>query len=420
MPTDTFLSELSNLSVEEWQMHCLRRFGTERLAGGAREALQIATDTFLSVLREAGETVKTPRLLLLDEFLRETLPPPPAIADEILPSKKLIILGGAPKEGKGLLGLEILHSVAAGLPVMDRFDVLPLCANECVVYLGMEDGAVEIKSRLERRGAANLPFYICADAFDMSKPEGMALFRQMMAELPQTPVLVVIDSLRKAYPSIRDYNDAAQVAPHIYTLCDWAHENCTVILVHHTNKNQFATGVNRLSGSNAVASSADGYMVLFDKDDSEPGVLYWKLEAAGRGGIGGSYRLQGDMETYKIRVMNSEEEQRAERQEREENNQAVCEQVYKYAQSARAVTVQMVSDVLQIRKDAAQRRIYELVEMGALKKAGKNGKAVTYSPASDQSFASFFPVRVGTVAKKKKETDASPEFIRQILDEEEV
>jgi hypothetical protein len=427
MATDAFVAELGHLPIEEWLSLCIRRYGLEKLAGGAREALKLVTDIYLQAMREEGQDIKLPRLLHIDDFLRDTKPPPPSIAEGILPANKLVVLGGAPKEGKGLVVLEILHALAEGSPVMDRFEVQPLSEAECVVYFGMEDGAAEIKTRLEKRGAANLPFYICSDAINMATPEGFALFNQMVRELPHKAVLVVIDTLRKAYPTIRDYNDAAQVAPHISALCDWAHDNCTVILVHHTNKNPLAVGVNRLSGSNAVASSADGYMVLFDKNDSEKGILRWKLEASGRGEIGGNFRLEGDMETYKIRVLETDEEAKAERADRDMANQVLCEQILRYAMNNNGITAQAASDILQIKKDAAQRRIYELVQADALKKGQdkvtlpSGQKAVTYLP-TPHSERFFFTDRGGTSPKKNLSDDEEPPaFLRDFLaDAEEV
>lgn len=424
MASDAFIAELGELPVDDWLALCIRRYGAEKLAGGAREALKLVTDIYLQSLREEGQEIKLPRLLHIDDFMRETLPPPPAIAEGILPSKKLIVLGGAPKEGKGLVVLEILHSLAAGEPVMNRFEGQALTGEECVVYFGMEDGAVEIKARLEKRGAANLPFYICADSINMGTPEGFALFQQLIRELPQKPVLVVVDTLRKAYPTIRDYNDAAQVAPHISALCDWSHENCTVILVHHTNKNPMAVGVNKLSGSNAVASSADGYMVLFDKDDSERGFLQWKLEAAGRGEIGGNFRLQGDMETYKIRVMSSSEEEQAQRQEHADSLRRLSEDILRYAVKTGPITVQMAADVFQCKKDAVQRRITELVDFGALAKTpNKIGKMATYTHTPDyESF--FFHSQGGDVAEKKERNarnpnEEVPQFLRDFMGDDE-
>jgi len=371
MPSELFLDELAALSVDDWRNHCILRFGSQRVPGGASEALRICNQTYFDVLRSEGKEIKIPKLLLLNDFLESVQPPPPAIAAGMLPANKLTIFGGAPKEGKGLVACQILSDIASSRAVLGRFDVQEIAPEECVVYFGMEDGAQEIKTRMEKRGDKDLPIYICADAVDMSKPEGFALFQTMIADLPQKPLLVVIDTLRKAYPSIRDYNDAAQVAPHISALCDWAHDHCAVVLIHHTNKNPLATGVNRLSGSNAVVSAADGFMILFDKNENDDDTVTWKLEAGGRGGIGGAWRIKGDWTNYHISVASSTEEDAAQRAERRDKLDAMKEQVLQYLRSTGGATARETADVLGAKQETVQKRFSELENDGAIQRTGK-------------------------------------------------
>lgn len=384
MPSETFLAELNDLSVTDWQKFCLLKFGTERIEGGAREALKIVTDAFMSVIRaETGENA--PRLLHINDFLASVGPPPPALAGDILPAKKLIILGGAPKEGKSLVALEILHSIAAGVCAMDRFDVGEPGA---VAYFGMEDGAQEIKERLEMRGARDIPLYVCSQSFNMHTPEGKAYFELMIQGMPEPPVLVVVDTVRKAFPTVKDWNDAAQVGPVIAPLCDWAHENCTVILVHHTNKNPMAVGVNKLSGSNALTSSADGFMILEDKQRQEgTGNLRWKFEADGRGGMGGKYTLEMDTNTLHVRVLQDADEEQERKEKQEKRNEEVRSQILSYAQSTGAFTIGDVAPLVNCPNDIAGRRVREmeasglLVKTGETRKTGRGQPAHVYAPA---------------------------------------
>lgn len=366
MPSDAFITELSQMSIAEWQRYCLLKFGCERVEGGAKTALELATDAFMSVITiDSGD--KAPKLLHINDFLASVGEPPPALAGEILPANKLIILGGAPKEGKSLVALEILHCIAAGLPVMQRFDTGEPAP---VAYFGMEDGAQEIKERLEMRGARDIPLYVCSQSFNMHTIEGNAYFKQMIAGMPSPPVCVVIDTVRKAFPTVKDWNDAAQVGPVISPFCDWAHDNCTVIMVHHTNKNPLAVGVNKLSGSNALTSSADGFMILEDKQRAESGNLRWKFEADGRAGMGGKFKLEMDTHTLKVHVVSESDEEQERKEAQDKRNSEVRSEILAYCRSAKSFTIPEIAPIIDCPKDVTGRRVRELESEFKIKKNG--------------------------------------------------
>src|SRR5262249_11428930 len=151
------------------------------------------------------------------------------LAQDFLPQKKLVALSGLPKEGKSLVVLQILEDVNKGGMLLSRF---PINLSGPVVYFGMEDGGYEIKDRLLTRGATDLPdYYICSKPLDINNEVGWTHFTKLISSLPAPPVMVVIDTNREAYMSVKDWNDAAIVGPALKRLRLWAQENCTVLLL---------------------------------------------------------------------------------------------------------------------------------------------------------------------------------------------
>src|ERR1700733_9637480 len=149
-----------------------------------------------------------PRLVSVSEFYASVGDPPPALVDDFIPTKKLLLMSGSAKEGKSLVALEFMHCISEGRSLMGRFTIDR--AFTCC-YFGLEDGAHEIKSRLMQRGILSDNLYICWNGFDMNKPDGFDIFVNLINGLPEPPALVIIDTAREAFGSMRDWNDASNV-----------------------------------------------------------------------------------------------------------------------------------------------------------------------------------------------------------------
>lgn len=307
MPSERFHAEFNDLTPSEF-FGLVPMFISQKFVGAEirREAIDRVLKSIMELLPDEYQE-EHPKLLSFKDFMETTGDPPPAIVNDILPSKKLICFSGAAKEGKSLVALEILENIATGSPLFGLHD-LNIAGG--VAYFGMEDGCYEIKERLLARGLVDVPnYYICAQSFDMNSPVGWQTFLSLITPITQQKELqvLIIDTAREAFRGVRDWNDASVVGPIISTLRRWAHQNCTVLLITHNNKDKFAEGVNKIAGSGALVSSCDGFMILSGQTIIGDGDLQWTLEMGGRSVKRRKCFLRMDTNSLHIREIENEE-----------------------------------------------------------------------------------------------------------------
>ena len=357
MPSQQFISELAQTSVSDLA-DILVRYVREACALDPAGAAQTLSSALYSALPD-DEDADPPRLLNVADFMDEIGEPPPSLVPDFLPSKKLICLSGAAKQGKSLVGLEFLHSVSTGRQLMGRF---PLDEIGTVAYFGLEDGGHEIKARLMQRGIMDVEnFYVCWQSFDMAVPQGLETFQRLIKGLPEPPSLIIIDTAREAF-RVRDWNDASLVSAAINPLRKWAHKNCTVILITHNNKDKFASGVNKISGSGALVSSCDSYMILENQKVLENNDLRWDWEMAGRGMKTTKYVLQMDTNNLHVRILDGGEVDAAKQEDRLAERKTWYGKVglFVYECDAHRATVKQVSEALDIKYDFASSLVQEM------------------------------------------------------------
>ena len=357
MPSQSFITELSQTSVAELTDTLTRYIRESCVMDPASAAQALAIALYNAV--PADKDVKPPRLLKVADFMKEIGDPPPSLVPDFLPAKKLICLSGAAKQGKSLVGLEFLHSISTGQKLMGRF---PLEENGTVAYFGLEDGGHEIKSRLMQRGIIDIDnFYVCWESFDMANPAGFETFKRLVSELSELPSLVIIDTAREAF-KLRDWNDASLVSTAISPVRQWAQKNCSVILITHNNKDKFATGVNKISGSGALVSSCDCYMILENQKVLDNGDLRWDWEMAGRGMKTTKHVLLMDTNTLHVRVLGGEEVESAKQEDRVNERITWYAKVglYIYECDEHRATIKMVSEALDIKYDFASTLMQEM------------------------------------------------------------
>ena len=357
MPSPQFISELAQTSIMDLS-DVLVRYVREACAIDPAGAAQSLSRALYSALPEEDDA-DPPRLLKVADFMNEIGEPPPSLVPDFLPAKKLICLSGAAKQGKSLVGLEFLHSVSTGNKLMGRF---PLEESGTVAYFGLEDGGHEIKSRLMQRGITDIDkFYVCWQSFDMAVPQGLETFKRLVGELPEPPSLIIIDTAREAF-RIRDWNDASLVSAAISPLRKWCHKNCTIILITHNNKDKFASGVNKISGSGALVSSCDSFMILENQKVLETGDLRWDWEMAGRGMKTTKHVLQMDTATLHVRVLDGGEVETAKQEDRVTERRTWHKKValFVYECDDHRATTKQISEALDIKYDFTTTLIGEM------------------------------------------------------------
>lgn len=169
----------------------------------------------------------------------------------------LYILAGASKIGKSWLVLQIAHCVSMGISLWGRST-----QQNGVLYLALEDTERRIQSRLMRicgGETGEIAFATEAEVLGRGFEEQVAGYIQ---KHPQTK-LVIVDTLIK----VREMNSRGNAYADDYAtmtafkrLAD--RYRITMLIVHHTRKQEDGDIMNMISGTTGIMGCADGAMVL--------------------------------------------------------------------------------------------------------------------------------------------------------------
>lgn len=272
-----FAERFSQLSAQELAM-LLRRNVAEAYVDFKDEASALLSGALRDAMVDSGQKQAKRALdwaqTIIGEDEQETV-------EGFLTGRTLMLLGGKPKSGKSLMAIDMAACIAEGTPVFDRY---PVVQSGPVLYLCMEDPPGIFKARLGKRGILmkNLDVYVHHGLISLGTPTGMAELRDLVDAMPQTPVLVIVDTIRAAmFDSVENWNDAGTVTRAMVPLMEFAHTVCGVLMVAHNRKSE-GVGGDKISGSNALQSIVDGYY-LFGKDTEKgDGKLEAELEIEDR------------------------------------------------------------------------------------------------------------------------------------------
>lgn len=234
--------------VSDW----LEAGGTvEELKKMAGEALTNETATFKP---------KVPKIQSAAELLAREFPEPKYAVYGLL-SEGVTIFAGKPKMGKSWLALGVAIAVASGGRVLGTIPVLKGDA----LYLSLEDGARRLQERLKKLlGNGVIPSRLSiATEWSNFEDGGLADLEAWIKEHPEAR-LIVIDTLKRVRPKngktkLLYDSDYEALAP----LGDLARSyGVSIIVVHHTRKQESDDPFDLISGSNGLTGSADGALVL--------------------------------------------------------------------------------------------------------------------------------------------------------------
>jgi AAA domain len=233
--------------VSDW----LNAGGTvEGLKKMANEASPDESATFKS---------KAPKIQSAAELLAREFPEPKYAVYGLL-SEGVTIFAGKPKTGKSWLALGVAIAVASGGRVLGTIPVLEGDA----LYLSLEDGARRVQERLKKLLANGVPKRLSiATEWANFEDGGLADLEAWIKEHPEAR-LIVIDTLKRVRPKsgktkLLYDSDYEALAP----LGDLARSyGVSIVVVHHTRKQESDDPFDLISGSNGLTGSADGAMVL--------------------------------------------------------------------------------------------------------------------------------------------------------------
>ena len=202
---------------------------------------------------------------------------PKMIVSEVL-HNGLTILAGRPKSGKSWLTLQLAISVASGGVLASG---LPVETPGRVVYFALEESKERTGSRLQR-------LVECPD-ITLQNIEFLYRIKPLMSGGAQQlddylaashPTLVVIDTFMALVQG--GNNKRSNVMRDEYSEINILRElavkhQVAIVLVHHTNKDATATGIDAVAGSTGVTAAADCIWIMRRQPDKRAA-----LEVIGR------------------------------------------------------------------------------------------------------------------------------------------
>ena len=175
----------------------------------------------------------------------------------LIPVGETVILAGSPKAGKTLLAIDIAFGVATGEDnVLDQ----ALAGGQKVLIVECDESAQSTKVKLLRRGFRERDNQLVKvlPSWNISQ---LPLLEAQLEDF--RPDLVIIDSLRRINHGSEISENSAEFADNIYTLKETLQRyGASGLLIHHSNKDPEAMGVNKLRGSSAIAGAVWGTITL--------------------------------------------------------------------------------------------------------------------------------------------------------------
>ena len=180
----------------------------------------------------------------------------PIIDGLLYPGTYLFV--GAPKVGKSFLMAQIAYHVSTGQALWN-YSV----HAGTVLYLALEDDYRRLQERLSRmfgvEGTDTLHFATCAKQLGAGLAEQLHRF---VSEHQDTR-LIIIDTLQKIREAGGDKCSYANDYEIIGQLKQFADQTgISLLLVHHTRKQQADDKFDRISGTNGLLGAADGAFIL--------------------------------------------------------------------------------------------------------------------------------------------------------------
>ncbi|MBD1933308.1 MULTISPECIES: AAA family ATPase [Cyanophyceae] len=173
------------------------------------------------------------------------------VIPELLPVGETALLIASPKTGKSLLAIDAAFAVATG---ESDFLGIPVKQGR-VLFISVDESPSSTRQKLFNRGFRpdDKNFHLMT-SFDVSQ------IAKLEAELEAfRPTLVVVDSLKRITHGVGISENSAEFGEIIYELKElFTRYGASAILIHHSNKNADALGVNRPRGTTAIPAAAWG------------------------------------------------------------------------------------------------------------------------------------------------------------------
>lgn len=307
--------------------------------------------------------------LLLSDWAKTVGQRPPAIIDGLIDANACILLCGRPKAGKTFFALELAEAVATGADLLGRWEVT---RPGPVIYYSMEDSPYQFRDRWQQRGSIDRApdVYVWRGRKDLRTATGMAWLMETMEHID--PSLLIVDTARQAF-DVGNWNDAAEVNRAFQPVVEAAHQlpnGASIVIVAHTNKGVGLEAGTRISGSNALQSIVDGYIVLDKTKRNLVGDLEGEAECEGRIHMPPKFSWAMDQHTLRVTALDTDESAARERQRAEQEKAEAAHRLGRIVdQMGGTCDVSMVAAALNMSERTAKDRLRAAVRLGVLAEA---------------------------------------------------
>jgi hypothetical protein len=183
----------------------------------------------------------------------------PYLIPRFIPQQGLVMLGGEAKGGKSKLTYEMVGALLGNRPFMG-YQPKP---NTRILMIQAEENEITMANNLEGVGV------LFNDAIDKSRLlikkdwdiDDTSTLERWIAEFK--PDLVVIDSFKATNQSTGVSENSPEAANPVYALQKLLHGlGIAGLIIHHTNKNKDAQGVQKLGGTGGLPAASDNIILL--------------------------------------------------------------------------------------------------------------------------------------------------------------
>jgi hypothetical protein len=174
------------------------------------------------------------------------------IIPELLPCAETVILSACPKAGKSLLAVDLAFCMATG---EEKFLGQNIKVGK-VLLVSVDESLNSTRSKLLKRGfrLQDNDNIKVLPQWDITQTAKLETFLE-----DYRPDVVIIDSLKRICKGSAVSENSAEFSDNIYALKELlTRYGAAGVLIHHSNKNADALGVDRLRGSSAIAGSVWG------------------------------------------------------------------------------------------------------------------------------------------------------------------
>ena len=221
----------------------------------------VALDSDFSVIEPTPVPKPKHGPLLVQDMAQGVASRRPYLVKGMLQKGVYGLLYGAPGEGKTFVALDIAYHVAAGLEWMGC-----KVRQGLVLYLAYEgQGGLSARAAAlvaSHPAQASVPLYIQPAGYRFHESTDCQQLGQTIADLPEKPVLIVIDTLARAAIGW-DENSASDMSAFNRVIANLIETTgATVLVVHHSGKNE----ANGARGSSALLGAIDTEIQIANKE----------------------------------------------------------------------------------------------------------------------------------------------------------